>query len=154
MLCLVTQLCLTLCDPMDYKLPGFSVHGILQARIREWVAIPSSKGSSLSRDWTQVSCIAGGFFTIWATTEAYNGVQCQRMSHSPLTYAGSVGWKFETCSALAPVAAWAVDAVCISLAQVVAIAALIDICKSNNSIFQTSLWHQYDIHVINLVINS
>ena len=151
---LVTQLYLILCNFMDCSPPGFSVHGILQARIREWVAIPSSKGSSLSRDWTQVSCIAGGFFTIWATTEAYNGVQCQRMSHSPLTYAGSVGWKFETCSALAPVAAWAVDAVCISLAQVVAIAALIDICKSNNSIFQTSLWHQYDIHVINLVINS
>ena len=40
---LVAQLCLTLCDPMDYSLPGFSVHGILQARILEWVAIPFSK---------------------------------------------------------------------------------------------------------------
>ena len=48
----------TLCDPMDY-----TVHGILQARILEWVAFPFSKGSSQPRDITQVSCIAGGFFT-------------------------------------------------------------------------------------------
>ena len=41
--------------------------GILQARILEWVAMPSSRGSSQSRDWTQVSHIAGGFFTVWAT---------------------------------------------------------------------------------------
>ena len=41
--------------------------GILQARILEWVAMPYSKGSSQSRDWTQVSHIAGGFFTVWAT---------------------------------------------------------------------------------------
>ena len=54
----VTQSCLTLFDPMDY-----SVHGILQARIVEWVAFPFSKGSSQPRDQTQVSCIAGGFFT-------------------------------------------------------------------------------------------
>ena len=43
---LVTQPCLTLCDPADYSPPGSSVHGILQARIWEWVAISSSKGSS------------------------------------------------------------------------------------------------------------
>ena len=43
---LVTQSCLTLCDPMDYSLPGSSAHGILQARILEWVAIPFSRGSS------------------------------------------------------------------------------------------------------------
>ena len=54
----VTQSCLTLCNPMDYK-----VHGILQARILEWVAIPFSRGSSQPRDRTQVSRIAGGFFT-------------------------------------------------------------------------------------------
>ena len=54
----VTQLCLTLCDPMDY-----TVHGILQARILEWVAIPFSRGSSQPRDQTQVSLIAGQFFT-------------------------------------------------------------------------------------------
>ena len=61
-LCLVTQSCLTLCDPMACQAPLFM--GILQARILEWVAIPSSKGSSQPRDRTQVSCIAGGFFTI------------------------------------------------------------------------------------------
>ena len=61
----VPQLCPALCDPMDY-----TVHGILQARILEWVAIPFSRGSSQARDRTQVSCIAGGFFTSWATTEA------------------------------------------------------------------------------------
>ena len=55
---------------MDYSLPGFSVHGILQARILEWVAIPFSRGSSQPSDRTQVSRIAGGFFTSWATTEA------------------------------------------------------------------------------------
>ena len=60
----VTQLCLTLCDPMDC-----TVHGILQARILEWVAIPFSRESSQTRDQTQVSCIAGGFFTIWTTRE-------------------------------------------------------------------------------------
>ena len=44
--CSVTKSCPTLCDPMDYSLPGSSVHGILQARILEWVAMPSSRGSS------------------------------------------------------------------------------------------------------------
>ena len=53
-----------------YSLPGSSVHGILQTRILEWVAIPFSRGSSQPRDWTQISHIAGGFFTVWATREA------------------------------------------------------------------------------------
>ena len=61
----VTQSFPTLCDPMDY-----TVHGILQARILEWVALPFSRGSSQPRDWTQVSHFAGGFFTIWVTREA------------------------------------------------------------------------------------
>ena len=65
----VAQLCPTLCDPMDCRLPGSSGHGILQARILEWVAIPLSRGCSQPRDETQVSCIAGGFFTVWATRE-------------------------------------------------------------------------------------
>ena len=60
----VTQSCPTLCYPMDCSLPVSSVHGILQARILEWVAIPFSRGSSQTRDRTQVSSIAGGFFTI------------------------------------------------------------------------------------------
>ena len=54
---LVTQSCLTLCDPMDCSPPGSSVHGILQARILVWVAILFSKGSSRSRDRTQVSAL-------------------------------------------------------------------------------------------------
>ena len=54
----VVQLCPTLCDPVDY-----TDHGILQARILEWVAVPFSRGSSQPRDRTQVSHIAGGFFT-------------------------------------------------------------------------------------------
>ena len=66
----VAQLCPTLCDLMDYSLPGSSVHGILQARILDWVAFPFSRGSSQPRDWTQVSHIVGGFFTSWATREA------------------------------------------------------------------------------------
>ena len=64
---LVTQSCLTLCDPTDCSLPGFSVHGILQAAILEWIAIPFSRGTSQPRDRTLVSCITGRFFTIWAT---------------------------------------------------------------------------------------
>ena len=62
----VAQLCLTLLDPIDY-----TVHGILQARILEWVDFPFSRGSSQPRDRTQVSRIAGGFFTSWATREAH-----------------------------------------------------------------------------------
>ena len=58
---LVAHLCLTLCDPMDCSLPGSSVHGILQARILEWVAIPFSRGSSRTGDQTPVSHIAGRF---------------------------------------------------------------------------------------------
>ena len=61
----VAQSCLTLCNPIDYR-----VHGILQARILEWVAFPFTRGSSQPRDWTQVFHIAGGFFTSWATKEA------------------------------------------------------------------------------------
>ena len=67
---LVTQSCPTLCDPMGYSPPGFFVHGILQVRIQEWVAIAPARGFSPPRDWTRVSCIAGRFFTIWATREA------------------------------------------------------------------------------------
>ena len=69
MLCLVTQSCPTLCDPMDFSLPGSSVLGILQAIILEWVANFIPRGSSQPRDQTQVSYIAGRFFTSWATRE-------------------------------------------------------------------------------------
>ena len=72
---------LTLCGPMDCSLTGTFVHGILQARILEWVVMPFSKGSSRSRDPTRVSCspcIAGGFFT--ATREAPVGVLFKDLS--------------------------------------------------------------------------
>ena len=66
----VTQLCPTLCNPMELqsmelqsKYSPNTVHGILQTRILEWVAVPFSRGSSQPRDQTQVSCIAGRFFT-------------------------------------------------------------------------------------------
>ena len=49
-MCLVAQLCLTLCNPMEWSPPGSSVHGILQARILEWITMPSSRGSSQPRD--------------------------------------------------------------------------------------------------------
>ena len=61
----LSQLCPTFCDPVDY-----TVHGILQARIPEWVAFPFSRGSSRPRNQTGVSYIAGGFFTNGAIREA------------------------------------------------------------------------------------
>ena len=67
---LVSQSCPTSCDPMHCRLPGSSVHEILQARILEWVAISFSRGSSHPRDRTWVSCIAGRCFTIRAIREA------------------------------------------------------------------------------------
>ena len=63
---LVIQLCWTLADPMNCSPPDSPIHGILQTKILEWVAISFSRGSSWSRDQTQVSCIAGRFFTVWA----------------------------------------------------------------------------------------
>ena len=67
---LITQSCPILCDPMNCSLPGSSVHGILQARILEWVTISFSRGSSRPRDWTRVSGIGGRRFNLWATREA------------------------------------------------------------------------------------
>ena len=71
---LVVQSCPTLCDPMDCSLLGSSVHGILQTRILEWVAIPFSRVSSQPRDRTQVSHVAGRLFTIWATSRILNPI--------------------------------------------------------------------------------
>ena len=59
----VVQSCPTLCDPMDCSLPGFSIHGIFQARILEWFAISFSRGSSWPRNRTRVSWAAGRLFT-------------------------------------------------------------------------------------------
>ena len=62
----VTQSCLSLCEPMDFSLSSSSVHGILQAEILEWVASAFSRGSSQPRDQTWVFGFADGFFTIWS----------------------------------------------------------------------------------------
>ena len=67
--CAPAQSCPTLCDPMECSLPGFSVLGISQARILEWGAISSSRGSSRPRNRTQISCMAGRFFAIRATRQ-------------------------------------------------------------------------------------
>ena len=66
----IAQSCPTLCDPVDY-----TVCGLLQARILEWVAFPFSRGSSQPRDGTQVFRTAGRFFTSWATREAQKKVE-------------------------------------------------------------------------------
>ena len=67
------------CDPMDCSRPGSSVHGIFQARILEWIAISFSRGSSRPRNWTQVFCIAGRFFTDWAMRVARQGINLQNI---------------------------------------------------------------------------
>ena len=69
-LSLAAQLCPALCDPVDCSPPGSSVHGILQARILEWVTTLSFRGSFQPSDWTQVSGITGRIFTLWATSVA------------------------------------------------------------------------------------
>ena len=85
------QSCLTLCNPVDCNLPGSSVHGILQARVLEWTTMPFFRGSSWPRNRTCISCIAGRFFTDWATREAltptcfptsspWSGFSCKRTS--------------------------------------------------------------------------
>ena len=80
----------TLCDPMDCSPPGSLVHGIFQAWIWGRVAISFSRGSSWPRDWTQVSCIVGRRFTIWATRELY----CNRNSIHRIQIIMSI---WETC---------------------------------------------------------
>ena len=96
---LVTQSCPTLCNPMDCSLPDWLAHGILQARILEWVAIPFSRVCSQPKDWTLVSCAPGRFFTIWATIRV--GAKCnhkcsyKRAAKGALTYGEekAMGWQ-------------------------------------------------------------
>ena len=78
----VAQSCPTLCDPVDCSPPDSSVHGILQARILEWVAISFSRGSSLPRDLIHVSRIAGRHFNLWATRECPNYRTIALISHA------------------------------------------------------------------------
>ena len=70
MLVLIRSIMSNSYDPMDHNLPGSSLHGISQARTLEWVAISFSRGSSLPRDQTLISCLAGRFFTTWQVPEA------------------------------------------------------------------------------------
>ena len=83
------QVCLTLCDPMNCSLPGSSVHGILQSRILDWVAMPTSRGSSQPRDQTHISCVscfADGVFTVNTTREALkSGIYSYRFIHTSLS---------------------------------------------------------------------
>ena len=72
--CVCAQLCLTYCDPRDYSPPGSAVHGISQARLLEWAAISSSRGSSWPRDWTCLSyicCIGRQILYCWVIWEAH-----------------------------------------------------------------------------------
>ena len=71
----IAQSCLTLCDPMDRSIPGFSIHGFFQARVLEWVAISFSWRSSRLRDWAWVFHIIGRRFTVWATKEVQTTAQ-------------------------------------------------------------------------------
>ena len=75
--------------PWTGSLPGSSVHGILQARLLEWVAISFSRGSSWPRDRTQVSCIAGRHFNLWATREAYTELYKKDL-HDPDNHDGMI----------------------------------------------------------------
>ena len=99
------QLCLTVCDPIDYSPPGSSIHGILQARIMEWVAILFSRASSQPRDWTRVSRIAGRILTMWATTHGMcidnSGPHCPGQCTKDKAHA-----HHDTVSASLPTFAW------------------------------------------------
>ena len=95
---LVTQLCLTLCKPMDCSLQGSSVRGIIQARILVWVVIFLSRGSSWPRDWTRVSCTAGRFFTIWTIPfPLWESPNIKRQSNNPfcISETGFLMWQLE-----------------------------------------------------------
>ena len=83
------------CDPIDCNLPGSCVHGIFQARILEWVAISFSRGSSQPRNWTQVFCIAGRFFTYWATREEITKwwAPNQKLLYKPEPSCNNFEWK-------------------------------------------------------------
>ena len=76
---LVAQSCLTLCGSMDHRLPGFFVHGILYARIMEWVVISFFRVSSWPRDWTPVPCIGRWILCHWATWEAHRNNTYKKM---------------------------------------------------------------------------
>ena len=90
--------------PMDCSLPGFSVHGILQARLLEWLAIPFSRGSSQPWDWTQTSCTEGSFYTIWTTREAQRLIRVNVYWAFPVSHCGEcLTWR-----SLGPASLWGI----------------------------------------------
>ena len=99
---LVAQSCPALCNLMDCSPPGPSVHGILQARILEWVAIPFSGALSWPKDRSWVSCTASRFFTIWATWGAhvFQSLSCVRLFAIPWTAARQASLSFSISQSL------------------------------------------------------
>ena len=87
----VAQSCPTLCDPVDCSPPCSYDHGILQARILEWVAISFSRGPSQPRDQTRVSRIGGRYFNLWAPREA--GISENNLPAMQETWIPSLGWE-------------------------------------------------------------
>ena len=85
---LIVQSCLTLCEPADYSPPSSSVHGILEARILEWVAVSFSRGSFQPRDRTYISGIASTLFTIWATREDLDILNFVQLFANEIIYQG------------------------------------------------------------------
>ena len=102
--CLVAQLCPILCDPVDCSPPGSSVCGNLQARILERVAISFSRRSSRPRDRARVSCTAGGFFAIWATT-----LPRAEPQHSSFSWLCTESWNLDLTAGAPTAASGCVD---------------------------------------------
>ena len=103
-MCSVAQSCLTLCDPIDCSPPGFSAHGIIQARILEWVAISYSQGSSWPRDWTWVfcnSCVSRQILYYWKTLHPVN-IYTLGLSQAsgPTMVIEAQRWGWQTCQTL------------------------------------------------------
>ena len=105
--CVLTWWCLTLCDPMDCSPPGSSVHGILQARVLEWIAISFSRGSSWPRDWIRVSCIGRRVLYHWATSKVplitmsrshFKGKQGCHTSINSQTYMSKITYVYKSKS--------------------------------------------------------
>ena len=93
---LVTESCLILCDSMGCSPPGSSVHGILQARVLECIAIPISSGSPQPRNPIQVSYVVGRFLTTWSTMEAH-GLKSKTQNSSKFFSSSSLSshpWEF------------------------------------------------------------
>ena len=98
---LVSQSCLTLCDPVDCIPPGSSVNGILWTRILEWVAIAFSRGSSWPRDRTQASCIADRRLTFWATRKPTLVHKKSQMPSTTLCNSLRIEWRTSNDSSYA-----------------------------------------------------